>query len=603
MSITVERAYAQSSYFCGFESKTHSITGKLSHTNGDPVTHQKVQVYAEMWFMNFYFGEWETNEKGELKVGIRWSWLPFSKQTNIIFKVFEETLPGKNFFGKVVTGKREVDHFKAPLMRNSHSLDIRNRKVNLYEYQSGFPDLQQPEQYARRPQQWAITYYFHLIRAAIDERLKSFLLNFWGAPTVAGVQNLFGVDNPELTLDSETTSELLLNGLYPCNFLKGEEEDALVVDINWDRYELDESPQLPNVKLTLEKDGELLDAKEVVVKFRDQDAKVYRFGDEGFERALFLFNSAAIVKGEVVSHLGMGHIWSGQAAMALFRTVNKNPIKALLAPHLREVLEINRMGVSDIFGPEGILNVSGLKAGSIIDSLKDVLGGMCYSNFKPRAPVNENHRFAKAENVYWDLLCGVVDRFFNENQEEIEKRWYEIYYMSKSLVEHSLPHRPWEGQADMSAWDDSSEIDDPNFPGRVTINGDVRAVRPITLSKDKPLEGDMERLKQFCRHAIFMVTFWHWAVHSTQGKWGTNLSIASLAPENNGEGDFGGTSVKNARRQLEVAHVLADFDGGAMLKNPHGDIYQPLLDAIKENKGLFAALGYDIRKLTYGTII
>ncbi|MFT4553116.1 MAG: hypothetical protein ACI9S8_001752 [Chlamydiales bacterium] len=585
----------------------HSVSGNLKHPNGDPMTHQKVKVFSQHCFGRNSLGSFHTDREGNFDFKYRRFRLRMDRNDSLIFRVIEETLDLKS--GCLPCCQKTIERavhetilIKPASTRHYNAGTV---EAELYEYQPGFPDLLQPDNADHRPQQWPPAYHATLVKAGWDEKVKDLLVGLGGSRvSVSDLEKLYGVYNPELQLTPETTVELLLNGIYPCNFLNGDHPGEYVVDINWDRYQLDSGPrpELPNVSLRMDKTNDKLNIQNITVQFRGEEAETFQINGPNFDKALYLFNSMALVKGEIVSHLGLGHLYSGQAAMAVFRTLNENPLENLLKPHLRGVLEINRMGATDIFGPEGILNVSGLSVDGILESLKDVLAGTCYSNFTPRVPVCEDHRFAKAENLYWDVVGRVVDRFFGENETGIQDNWHEIFYLSKTLVEHSLPYAPWE-RKDFQAWNDPREIDDPSHPGRVMFENELRAIRPITSSSSSPQEGDMERLKQFTRHALFMVTFWHWAVHSTQGKWGTNLKIAALAPRKPVDMPYGGVQVKDANHQLKVAHVFAGFERGFLLNNPHGDIYPPMMQELQKKKADFKSLGYDLRKLPYGTNI
>ncbi len=586
------------------KSVQHILMGRLVHRNQDPRADQKIKIYAERFLKNYLLGEGVTDREGRFLICYPWKEKFSKEETCLKVKIYEEKLIFENSILNK-SGENCVFETKLQADLKEESVDVGDVTIDLYEYQNDLPNLQVPEDLEKRPQQWPLSYYIDLLKAGGKEILKAEVISVLEKSlSTEEVQEIFGVSDPSLKLSCESTLDLLLNGLYPCYFLKGKEKGDLIAKINWDDYEIDLRPDLPNVSLFIHQDSDgKLSVQSLQIQYRGEEPQSYLPNETDFPRALYLFNSMALIKGEIVSHLGMAHLFSGQAAMAVFRSMNRNPIKALLFPHLREVLEINRMGASSIFGPDGVLNISGLTVNGIKKNLQDVLAGMCYSSFKPRSPLNEDHRFAKAENLYWEIVTKVVDQFFLEHEKSIVDNWDEVYYLSKNLVENSLPYRPWEGIEDFSVWQDSNEIDNPSLEGRVIVNDHLRAIRPITHNLRCPKEGDMERLKQFCRHSLFMVTFWHWAVHSSQKKWMMHLQFGSLAPENRGQGPFGGTSVENAKRQLVVASTLADFKRGFLVENPNGDIYPPLIKLLLEREKEFQSLNFDIRELMYGTII
>jgi hypothetical protein len=578
----------------------HSVRGTFVHPNQDPIRNQTVQIYAKNMLVEHKLAEAKTNKYGQIALDYDWKAPSYLGKHDLIFKVFEDKqpLPGEK------DEKNHVFTVTQSVSNGEVEKDFGNMEARIYEYQSGFPGLEPSE---LPPQKWGFSYFRDLIRAAIDELLKDLLLKGCGGNySVKDVERVYGVNNPELELDEKHSIEMLLNGIFPCHLLKGE-AGTKVLDINWDRYEHDaKTPALPNIEAVFsENDQGKLTIDKITVQFRGKDKQEYLPGNEDFKKGLYLLNSSAVVRGEVDSHLGKGHIWCEQASMAVFRNLKENPVAKLLKPHLREVVLINELGASAIFGEEGVLNVSALTTGGIKENLKDILGGMNWK-FRPRLPMeNEDHQFAHAGQLFWDTLGGVVDQFFDENAEGIREHWYEVRDMSKSLEENSVPYRAPDGVEDSTKWVDPSEFD-YDVEGRVMVNGERRAVSSITQNEDGPEGDDIENLKQFCRYNMYMSTFNHWAVHTSQSKWVTNPSFASLAPESDGGHlPYHGTRPENARHHVSTAHVLVDFDRdtGSLVENANGDAYQPFIDALVAKEKDFSALGYDIREMTYGIII
>ncbi|MFT4552866.1 MAG: hypothetical protein ACI9S8_001498 [Chlamydiales bacterium] len=589
------------------------INGRLVHLNGDPATHQKVKVIFPLLCFKITAGTAETDKDGNFSINLNrtFSWL--RDPDKVILQVVEETLERKGFLFFSGNGERVIDKVAINTGGSGGSRNLGNVPIELYEYQKDLPMLKQPGDSGQRPQQASTAYMIDLALANLDEKIKESLhgLDILNS-SVEDIHNCYGVYNPELRVTPENTIDMLLNGIFPAYFLKGSHEGEVTVPINWKDYDKDLSPLLLNTTLGIDlgvnQKGTELNIKYVDVQDKDGTWHHIEKSDSRFDRALYLFNSMALVKGEIVSHLGLGHLITEECSMAVFRAVNKNPLGDLLKPHLREVQEIDRLGATAIFGPEGILNVSGLTVDGIREALKDVVSGVCYSNFKPRKMVNDDHVMAKGGQIYWDIVSGVVDRFFGENIENIKKSWYEVFYLSKNLVEHSRPYQAWEGVENHTSWIDPNEVDNPAFGERVFFDGAYRAMRPITTSKECPKEGDIERLKQFCRFSIFNSTWWHFTVHNTQGKWGTNMKFASLAPDAPSDDilkdeEYGGTTVDNAIKQFTIAHILMNFERGNLIDNPNGDVYPPLIAKLEENRAAFTALGYDIGEYPYGVLI
>ncbi|MCB1106669.1 MAG: hypothetical protein KDK76_01065 [Chlamydiia bacterium] len=583
------------------EKNSATLSIHLIHPNGHPLMHQKIEMYAQGFFLPVKLKGGVTNKEGKFEFSFNRK--EFNEKDQIILRVLEETLPTQHLLDVFRGSERVIYETQLQLDR----LDLQFT-IPLYEYlpkdQNYLPRLCQPENPDQRPQQETIEYKLALVKAGGDEKVKDFIAR--SLIKTAEIEELYGVIDPSLKLDGKTTLDLLLNGIYPCQFLK-RGDGSYLVEILWNGYEKDSGKEgaiIRNVHIHIGiKNGELT-IEEVVIQKGQDPWLHYAPHEKGFENALYVANSMALIKGEIVSHLGLGHLVTEQNAMAVFRTINMNPIGQLLKPHLRGVLEINRRGTDQIFGPNGILNVSGLSVNGITKALQDVMSGVCFSNFKPRKAINDEHRFARAENRYWEIVSDVVDQFFLEKEGDILTHWHEIFYLSECLVSHSMPYRAWEGK-EYSEWVDTNEIDNPFLPGRVTIDGETKAMRPITTSKGGPAEGDIKRAKQFCRYAIFSATFWHWAVHTSQGKWGTNLKIASLAPREPVTLPYGDVDPQDAAKQLSLAHTFTDFDRGHLVDNIHGDIYSPLIEKLssEEEKTLFASIGYDIGKLPFGVII
>ncbi len=578
---------------------------RLVHENGQPLLHRTVEVYAPTWYGASRITHAVTTKEGKFRFPYQ---LDEGKKEKLNLCVYEELLPRKGLFseiGKTVRVVFTLDFFP--------SESLQQFGVDLYEYplrnSKYLPRLRQPTDSRYRPQQDSLSYKLALLEAGAIPLLTDQAAKL--ASSVEQLEALYGVIDITLELCSKTTVDLLLNGIYPCHLLQSLEpvEGKYLVELNWDDYSKDDQSNalLHNVKIYLnEHEEDCLEVAKVQIQFRvGENFEDFSPEHPEFKKALYVVNSMALIKGEIVSHLGLGHLYTEQNAMAVFRTLRNNPLRLLLSPHLRGVMEINRRGDDLIFGKNGILNLTRLSLDGITQSLQHVLSGVCYSNFSPRKAIHDNHRFAHAENLFWNIVTEVVDEFFEENLLEIKKYWYEINAMSLCLHEHSLKHRAWEGKA-YNQWACTNEIDQPE-EGEVIVNGsrDGNALRPIVHphGKEAPDENDLKRLKQFCRHAIFMATFWHWAVHSSQGRWGTNLKIASLAPRNLEEEDYRGVARPDASQQLSLAHVFTNFQRGHAIDNIHGDINQLFVQKLEENKNEFSKHGYNIYEMFGGVFI
>jgi hypothetical protein len=581
------------------------LEGRVSHPNEDPLHDQKLKLSLKLFFLKIPLASATTNEEGKFKLNFRATKVPFSEQ-NLILEVVEEKLKSpESFFFQL--NEKVVNSIPLTASFKEKKLSYPELEAELYEYVEDLPMLMHPEKMSLRPQQWGPSYYISLAKAVADEALKDFYFTFFDKKaSLDTMLKSYGAGHT-YSHSPQATIEMIFNGIFPCDPLKTETQGLYLVDINWDKYDKKPSPVIPNAQLYFSFENQEPVIKEIHLQYPLEEVKIYRQGNEDFLKALYHFNCAAFYKGEITKHLAIGHLASEQYSMAVFRHLNNHPIGDLLKPHLREVTEINHLGKSAIFGNEGILAEGPLTVDAIRDCLRDDLRQIDYSNFKPRQALYPKHRFATAANKYWEILDKTVDLFFNEKQissdnPETKKQWYQIYYMSKSLVENSVEHRD-EDDKDFDNLLDQNEADDPSYPGRKNVDGKLRTLRPITEDKEIPSPEDIERLKQFCKHALFQSTFWHWWIHSSQKIWGVQLHLASLAPEADGPLPYGGTKKAAAKHQISISKSLTDFDRGILINNPNGDIYPALITELRRSKELFMSLGLNINELPYGTII
>lgn len=589
---------------------TQTISGRLVHTSGDPAGRQEVQLVSPGCFWDLVVDSTKTNKDGTFKFTRRISRCPLlccSPQENFLLRVLEEVPQVVNCCGGVKQENRVVDNVGVKIADDQNEVSLGDHFIDLYGYQKNLPALLQPANSSRRPQQWTTLDLLRLAKAGFSAIFDEVAVTALKIQDLEHIQRIFHAPaNPELRLTGEDTIEMLLNGIHPAYFQKTAERDVYAVEINWDRYQQHaEKPILVNTTLKVKKTGDKLEVVSVSIQGRGEAERTYTPNDAGFSRALYVFNSMAGVKGQAHFHLGRGHFVTEQNAMAAFKFLNRNSFKQLVTPHLRGVLEIDRLGSKAIFGDDAsvLVRSTGLTSEGLYDVLKDTLAATCYTTFKPKAPFAENDRFARAGNLFWDIINDAVEEFFKNNQDNILENWIEIYYMSKSLVENSLPYRPLEGKS-YTVWADGNEIDNPDAPGRMKVENELRAMRPITRSKDAPQQDDLDRLKQFARFAIYTATFWHWVVHASQGKWMTNFRFGSLALNKDGAPDnYGNTAPEHMNQILALSKLLMNFNEGSITANENRDIYAGITERLKAKRQEFARLGFDIDKCFYGTII
>jgi hypothetical protein len=423
--------------------------------------------------------------------------------------------------------------------------------------------------------------------------------------------------NPGYTRSDEYFVLRILNGMNPCLLKRNKNNpNQFKVTFNWDTYEKDDEHDLNNVEAFFElKDGKLIPtAITIQSRYPDsvaphsplKDPVTYTPNDgEKWLQAKRIFRTSSLFAGETIEHYVKAHVQMEQYAVAAFRNLRKNPVRLMLAPHTKSIININRRGDDLLVEPTiGLFVTNGpLTYPGFLQICKEVVATYDWKGWKPRQPICEAHTYAKVANLYWQVLTEYIDVFFEKHQQEIAQEWIEIRRFSDDLVEHSMAYQPIQGiMANTDGdyeWYDTSELDKPDIP-RLTINGTVKVVRPITQS-DKPSPTDIDNLKECCRHIIFHTTLWHSWVNDSQTDEGGELAYNSLALRN---GSFGSENDPTlapdsieATTQLYIFSVLNVIKYGLILKNEDDDVPEELRTTLARYKKDFADLGYDIANI------
>jgi hypothetical protein len=230
-----------------------------------------------------------------------------------------------------------------------------------------------------------------------------------------------------------------------------------------------------------------------------------------------------------------------------------------------------------------------------VKRIVEILGGLDWTGFKPRRPLCDAHIYARTAGIYWDMLVEYVDRFFAENEADIERYWFEVRRFSDDLVAHSVAYRPPAPDADI-VLDDTNEEDDPAVP-RATVGGEVKAIRPITTTDGPPTAADIANLKQACRYILFYATFYHSWVHDRQRDDGGEIPYGPHSLRNGSLGPEDDINILPLPRETSFALLTiaigADTRHGFILNNEEGDIPPLLLDLLKQRKPELVAIGFD----------
>jgi hypothetical protein len=414
-------------------------------------------------------------------------------------------------------------------------------------------------------------------------------------------------EQPGCTDTDAFLADRLLNGFSPMIPLR-DDDGALRLSVRFDEVESDGHMELVSgdARFTLDADGRLA-PRSIDLDVRDAShtapfsptRRLTATPADGprWRAARRAFRSAWGLSGVLDTHLAHGHLNVEQYAVALFRNVRRSPLRRLLGPHLREVSAINHFGQGAVFGASGIVtNNSPLTSASALARLAAGVGRCDWSTFRPRAPLSEHHRYARAANLFWDLVERHVARFFAEEASGLAEEWLEVHRFSRDLVARSARFAP---VPERERYTCHRELDDPRLP-RETVGGVLRAVRPVTRA-DRPADGDLQRLAQLCRYVIFHATFFHTWENDLQAEDGGDVAYATLGvPAGAIELDDERTlrpSPRQATDQLYYAHGLASRTPGMLVANDRGDVPGPLPALVAAHRAEFALLGVDVDTL------
>ena len=394
---------------------------------------------------------------------------------------------------------------------------------------------------------------------------------------------------------------------------------------HWNSYEHDGVHALPNVDMFFELRDEQLHPVEITLHLRQPGATApnsptesHTFNPadgERWQQAKRVARVSAALLAELDMHLVQTHLNVEQYAIAAQRNLRRNPIRTLLAPHLKEVVLINHSADSLLLGPTGyITRASALTADALDTRIGQVLGTLDWRGFEPQEPIAPKHTYARAAQLFWGVLRDLVDVFFDHHGDAIREHWLEVHRFSQDLVDHSVPSflcgflkKHLAPQSTHSApgteWFQRHERMDVD-PERHRPEAPTPAVSPITHSDSADPKG-LENLKQVCRYVIFHATFRHTWSNSQQYDDGGEILYNGLGLR---FGDHGVLAPESdlsiapppdrASELLWISAMLSKAAYGFILANEEHDIYPAFLEILRRRTGEFKELGVDVRKIS-----
>lgn len=326
------------------------------------------------------------------------------------------------------------------------------------------------------------------------------------------------------------------------------------------------------------------------------------------------------VVAEVDEHFAGTHVNVEQYAIAAYRNLRRNPIATLLYPHIKEVSLINRAADKTIIA--GYLpNATALTYEGLTDRVKDILGLLNWKHWKPMTPINEKHTYALAENLFWEQVGKFIDRFFDENEVDIKKEWFEVYSFSKDLVLHSAPvfgsdfhsSDPREMQRMKDRFDHGCMVYScHHIDATQAVNGIKKVITPITKTEKFENDADFQNAKDVCKYIIMMATFSHTWINEQQyddlGDIMYNCGGLRFGLKERGviapESDLTiAPDLTRATQMLWFTNFLSRTEYGFITRNEEHDVHPYLIELLLDKKADFAKLGVDIEAIESRTNI
>jgi lipoxygenase len=429
------------------------------------------------------------------------------------------------------------------------------------------------------------------------------------------------------TRSDEYFGNMILNGMASSILDRDPENPGRFwVHFHWNSYEQDGVYAMPNIDIYLEPSANSIVPVEIIVSLREKGAtaanasltkySVAKDDGDKWLQAKRIARVSATLSAELNNHLSQTHLNIEQYSIAARRNLRLNPIRHLLLPHVKEVALINHSANSLLLGPTGYITRStAFTAESIGEYIQQVVATLDWKGWQPRRVVCEDHKFAKASLLFWQVLGEYVDWYFSFYDEDIRKYWLEIKEFSDTLVRKSTDFflcgylrghiEPNESEEYWFDWNERAKLSSP----REVIDGKEKSLSAITHSAYADQEG-LDNLKQLCKYVIQHATFMHWWSNSKQYDEGGELRFNALGLRYGDTGLFTGEEddsvlppPEDATMQLWISYMLTKTNFGLILKNEEQDIHPQLIEILKKYSAEFEELGVDISKIPSRTNI
>ena len=615
---------------------SHRAIGKIVHIDSKiPIPNLQLELYDQDPFgLRDYLGSGETGKNGDFEIYYDPKAAGFGDAPDLQLRIFD---PARTIIlnGEVSQKMNLIEIIKGDDNVTKKEYNFGVREILYYEYDPNYSVFPYSREHSLKhnfvPKALAITQRSVAeFMVPMKEIIQKNMLDS-NKPSYEEIQDKFPADVLTINLEKEHKGytrtdeffgERMLNGFNPILFKKDKNNPSLyTTSFNGEKFELTGKIDLPNYKVKFKLEKEKLLPVEITLQFREDNCtqpnppmkKPLTYtpedGTKWLQAKRVIRATHLGVLGDVKWHLSLCHFNMEQYALSFFRNIRKNPVRNFLYPHIKEVVHVNDFGREILMNPkegffaelEPMLIQSSLPQADMLSWVRSNLGSYDWTDWRPRKPLCESHSYAKLANLYWDILTTHTDEFFAANYDEIVKNWDEILRFSKELVKHSVPYEPLtlEQVDDGDQWYDFGEIGDCSPNKRVRIDGEIKAIRPITNSAIHSGQ-DIANLKQVCKYIIYICTFPHTWIHLKHNdefgeiKYGILLRNGSMGDEDD-ERVLPGQKV--AAIVLAVNNMLINFKYGYMLKNEDGDVPPRLIELLASKSAEFAKLGFPLEEL------
>jgi len=437
-------------------------------------------------------------------------------------------------------------------------------------------------------------------------------------------------ENPGITRGDDWFGRRMMNGMYASDFDRDPKNPNLYwVHHHWGSYNKTyHHYAMPDVDMwfELKDDGLPLPVKITLtgplMAQEDDHRRKSTFTPEDGEKWLAakrICRVSAALNAELAHHFAGTHVNTEQYAIACFRNLRLNPISGLLKSFMRSVVLVNHTADRILIGNGYITSACALTPKGIDQVVYNVMGTLDWKRFRPMQPISHAHTYAKAGNLYWDIVSDYVSEFIDNpsNRDEILAHWFEVYCFSEDIVNHSVPaflchylqNALLDGNGKMKKngntdWYQSHHRMDLEDE-RPEIEGVKKAVSRITVKKDshEVTEEDIDQLKQACTYMIYQATFGHTWSNSKQYDDIGEVLYCSLGLRfgNGPEGVLGpetdhsiAPDLTRSTQMMWWSNMLSHTDYGFIMANEDEGVPQELRERLEKHRLEFAEFELDI---------